>query len=137
MRKSRISLKTEFCEQDTEIRDISLSQELFYILLFKTEFPIQVYSREGILTRCVVKKDSINSAYCFCLDQQHNILVADYGDSKVKFFSRVGKLLAQFGEKGSDNRQFSALVGIYLSELGDIVTVQQGSSNLLKCFCHL
>ena len=32
--EKRISLKTEFCKQDTQIRDISLSQELFYILLF-------------------------------------------------------------------------------------------------------
>ena len=36
--ENRISLKTEFCKQDTEIRDISLSQELFYILLFNTEY---------------------------------------------------------------------------------------------------
>ena len=55
--EKRISLKSEFCKEDTEIRDISLSQELFYILLFKNEFPIQAFSREGILTRCVVKKD--------------------------------------------------------------------------------
>ena len=132
--ENRISLKTEFCQQDTQIRDISLSQELFYILLSNTEFPIQVFSREGILTRCVVKKDSINNAYCFCLDQQHNILVADDEDSKVKIFSNEGKLLTQFGEKGSDKEQFSALTGISLGEFGDIVTVQQCDSNLLKGF---
>ena len=131
--ENRISLKTEFCKQDNEIRDISLSQELFYVLLFNTEFLIQAFSREGILTRCVVKKDSINSASCFCLDQQHNILVADYGDSKVKIFSNEGNLLTQFGEKG----QFSVLVGICSSELGDIVTVQQRNSNLLKFFSRL
>ena len=136
--ENRISLKTEFCQEDTEIRDISLSQELFYILLFNTEFPIQVFSREGILTRCVVKKDSINCAYCFCLDQQHNLLVADNGDSKVKIFSNEGKLLTQFGEKGSEKGQFSALIGIYfLNELGDIVTVQWTKSNVLKCFSRL
>ena len=128
--ENRISLKTEFCNQNTGITDISLSQELFYILLFNTEFPIQAFSSEGILTRCVVKKDSINRAYCFCLDQQHNILVADNGDSKVKIFSNEGKLLTQFGEKG----QFSVMFGISLTELGDIVTVQWSNSNLLKCF---
>ena len=116
--ENRISLKTEFCKQDTRIRDISLSQELFYILLFNTEFPIQAFSREGILTRCVVKKDSINSAYCFCLDQQHNILVADKGDSKVKIFSNEGKLLTQFGEKG----HFSSLISISLFQHDCIIT---------------
>ena len=135
--ENRISLKTEFCNQDTQISDISLSQELFYILLSNTEFPIQVFSREGNMTRCVVKKDKINSAYCFCLDQQHNIFVADFRDSKVKIFSNEGELLTQFGEQGSDEGQFATLVGISLSELGDIVTVQQGNSNLLKGFSRL
>ena len=124
--ENRISLKTEFCKQNTEIRDISLSQELFYILLFNTEFPIQAFSREGILTRCVVKKDNINSAYCFCLDQQHNILVADYGDSKVKIFSNEGKLLTQFGEKGSEKGQFSSLIGISLFQHDCIITTDYG-----------
>ena len=134
---NRISLKTEFCQQETEISDISLSQELFYILLFNTEFPIQAFSRGGILTRCVVKKDSISYAACFCLDQQHNIFVADNGDSKVKIFSNEGKLLTQFGERGSEKGQFSELVGLSLSELGDIFTIQQGYSPLLKTFSNL
>ena len=126
--EKRISLKTEFCEQDTEIRDISLSQELFYILLSNTDFPIQAFSREGILTRCVVKKDSINSAACFCLDQQHNILVADSGDSKVKIFSNEGKLLTQFGVKGSEKGQFSSLIGISLFQHDCIITADFGKS---------
>ena len=120
--ENTISLKTEFCQQDTKIRNISLSQELFYILLFNTEFPIQAFSREGILTRCVVKKDSINDAYCFCLDLQHNILVADDGDSKVKIFSNDGKLLTQFGVKGSGKGQFSSLTGISLFQHDCIIT---------------
>ena len=120
--ENRISLKNEFCKQVTEIRDISLSQELFYILLINTEFPIQVFSREGILTRCVVKKDCINDAYCFCLNQQHNILVADYGDSKVNIFSNEGKLLTQFGEEGSEKGQFSSLIGISLFQHNCIIT---------------
>ena len=124
--ENRISLKTEFSQQNTEIRDISLSQELFYILLINTEFPIQAFSREGILTRCVVKKDYINCAYCFCLDQQHNILVADDGDSKVKIFSNDGKLLTQFGEKGSEKGQFSSLIGISLFQHDCIITTDYG-----------
>ena len=132
--ENRISLKTEFCNQNTEIRDISLSQELFYILLSGTEFPIQVFSREGILTRCVVKKDSINSAHCFCLDQQHNIFVADFEDSKVKIFSNEGKLLTQFGEKGSEKGQFSYIRGISVDVFGSIVTVDSKKSDPLQSF---
>ena len=74
----------------------------------------------------VVKKDSINDAYCFCLDQQHNILVADCGDSKVKIFSNDGKLLTQFGEKGSEKGQFSSLTGISLFQHDCIITTNYG-----------
>ena len=130
--ENRISLKTEFCKQNTEIRDISLSQELFYILLYETEFPIQVFSREGILTRCVVKKDSIDSAYCFCLDQQHNILVADNENTKVKIFSNEGKLLTQFGEKGFRKGQFNSIRGISVDEFGSIVAVDCKNSDCLQ-----
>ena len=132
--ENRIFLKTEFCKQNTEIRDISLSQELFYILLSETEFPIQVFSREGILTRCVVKKDSINYAFYFCLDQQHNIFVADCGDTKVKIFSNEGKLLTQFGEKGSEKGQFSDIRGISVDVFGSIVTVDCKSTDPLQSF---
>ena len=132
--ENRISLKTEFCKQNTQIRDISLNQELFYILLSETEFPIQVFSREGILTRCVVKKDSINSAYCFCLDQQHNIFVADCGDSKVKIFSNEGKLLTQFGEKGFEKGKFSSIHGISVDEFRSAVTVDRKNSDRLQFF---
>ena len=133
----RISLKTGFCNQDTEISDISLSQELFYILLIKTDFPIQVFSREGILTRCVVKKDSINCAYCLCLDQQQNILVADNGDSKVKIFFNEGKLLIQFGEKGSEKGQFQDLLVISVNDFGTIFTIDRNRSHILQIFSYL
>ena len=135
--ENKISLKTEFCKQNTEIRDISLSQELFYILLSETEIPIQAFSREGILTRCVVKKDSINFAYCFCLDQQHNILVADFGYSKVKIFSNEGKLLTQFGEKGIKAGQFMNVNGISLDDLGTIFTVAWKISHILQAFSRI
>ena len=134
IKENRIFLKTEFCKQNTEIRDISLSQELFYILLSEKEFPIQAFSREGILTRCVVKKGSIHSAFCFCLDQQQNILVADCGDSKVKIFSKEGKLLTQFGKKGSMKGQFSGLLGISINEFGSIVTVDRKNTSCLQFF---
>ena len=133
--ENRISLKTEFCKQNTEIRDVSLSQELFYILILNSEFPIQVFSREGILTRCVVKKDSIKSAHCFCLDQQHNILVSDRGDSKVKIFSNEGKLLTQFGEKGYEKGLFGQVNGISLLIHEFIITTDSAKNeNKLQLF---
>ena len=133
--ENRITLQTQFCNQDeTEIRDISLTQEEFYILLFETDYPIQAFSREGVLTRCVVQKDSIHNGWCFCLDQQLNIFVSDCGDSKVKIFSNEEKLLTQFGEKGSEKGQFSSLQGISVDELGCVVTGDYRQHNMLQTF---
>ena len=73
--------------------------------------------------------------WCFCLDQQHNILVADYGDSKVKIFSNEGKLLTQFGEEGTEKGQVTLFyVGISVNELGSIVTVDWKNSHILQSF---
>ena len=133
--ENRITLQTQFCNQNkTVIGDISLTQEEFYILLSETDYPIQAFSREGVLTRCVVQKDSIHDGYYFCLDQQLNIFVADYGDSKVKIFSNDGKLLTQFGMKGSEKGQFSCLQGIYVDELGCVVTADNRQHDMLQTF---
>ena len=133
--ENRITLQTQFCNQDkTEIRDISLTQEEFYILLTETDYPIQAFSREGVLTRCIVQKDNINNGCFFCLDQQLNIFVSGEGDSEVKIFSNEGKLLTQFGEEGSEKGQFSCLRGISVDELGCVVTVDLKANNMLQVF---
>ena len=135
--EKRISLKTEFCQQDTQISHICFSQDLFYILLFKAEFPIQAFSKEGILTRCVIEKYSLECASSFCLDQLLNILVADCGGSKVRIFSNEGKLLTQFGEKGSRDRQFSLLQGISLIQHDCIITTNyEKYQDKLQLFYH-
>ena len=133
--ENRITLQTQFCNQDkTQIRDISLTQEEFYILLSETDYPIQAFSREGVLTRCVVRKDYIHYGLFFCLDQQLNIFVSDLGDSKVKIFSNEGKLLTQFGKKGSEKGHFSKLFGISVDELGCVVAVDEKANNMLQVF---
>ena len=132
--ESRIPLKSQYCSQNTKIRDLSLVQDYFYILLSDTENPIQSFSKDGILMRCVVKNDSISSAYCFALDQQHNIIVADNGESEVKIFSSDGKILARVGKEGSETDIFSSLYGVAVDELGNIFTTDGRLYNKLQAF---
>ena len=120
--EKQITLNTELCKQGaTEIRDISLSAEEIYVLLSGTEYPIQSFSEEGTLTRCVIGKDSIGDAYHFCLDQQLNLIVSDRGEKCVKIFSNEGNLLTKLHRQ---QEQFLNLSGVAVDKLGCVVAVE-------------
>ena len=131
--KRQIPLTTQYTQEDTEINDISIAptREEFYVLLSYSEYPIQSFSKRGTLTRCIVHKDILINALCFCLDEQLNILVADRGSSRVKIFSNDGKLLTQFGKKGKEIGEFFDLTGIAVDDSYDIITTD------LKDHCRL
>ncbi|KAI6650352.1 hypothetical protein LOD99_6029 [Oopsacas minuta] len=97
--ESRITLNTQFKGEDTLLRDISLARDVFYIAFTNTDYPIKAFSKQGILIRCVVHKDLLDEVLYFCLDQQHNILVADRGTSEVKIFTNEGKLITNSVKK--------------------------------------
>ena len=124
--EKQITLNTELCKQGaTEIRDISLSAEEIYVLLSGTEYPIQSFSEEGTLTRCVIGKDSIGDAYHFCLDQQLNLIVSDRGEKCVKIFSNEGNLLTKLHRQQG---QFTNLSGIAVDKLGCVLAAENYSS---------
>ena len=120
--EKQITLNTEFCKQGaTEIRDISLSAEEIYVLLSGTEYPIQSFSKEGTLTRCVIGKDSIGDAYHFCLDQQLNLVVSDRGEKCVKIFSNEGNFLTKLHKQ---QERFFNLSGVAVDKLGCVIVVE-------------
>ena len=85
-REKEIKLWSKYCKQYiTKIRDVSLAQNVFYVLFSDTDNPIQAFSKEGIVTRCVIQKDSITNAYFFCLDQQLNLIVSDTESLKLRY----------------------------------------------------
>ena len=133
--EKRISLITDFKQDTTEIRDLSFARNEFYVLLSNTEYPIQSFSEQGPLTRCIVTRDMLtDGAWNFCLDQQLNILVADRGSSRVKIFSNEGKLMTQIGKEGTAKGEFTTLTGIAVTELCSIITVDWKRRNMLQAF---
>ena len=135
--EKRISLITDFKQNTTKIRDLSFARNEFYVLLTDTEYPIQSFSEQGSLTRCIVTRDILtDDVLYFCLDQQLNILVADRGSSRVKIFSNEGKLMTQIGKEGTAKGEFTYLMGIAVTELCSIITVDWKPQNMLQAFCY-
>ena len=74
------------------------------------------------------------TACYFCLDQQLNIIVSDKGNDKVKIFSNEGKLIFQFGKKGTAAGEFTNLQGVAVDDLGSVITVDRKDNNRLQAF---
>ena len=133
--EGRIPLTTQYKQGDTRIRDISLAREEFYVLLFGSEYPIQSFSKQGTPNRCIVHRELLSDdVWHFCLDQQLNILVADSGIDKVKFFSKEGKLITQFGQQGFEKGEFIGLTGIAVDDSSNIITTDRKDNYKLQTF---
>ena len=131
-------LITDFKQNTTYIRDLSFARNEFYVLLTYTEYPIQSFSKQGSLIRCILSRDVLtDDVWHFCLDQQLNILVADNGSSRVKIFSNEGKLMTQIEKKGIAKGEFTELTGIAVNELCSIITVDRKEHNMLQAFSYV
>ena len=135
--KRHTPLISKFCEQNkTRINGMSIADGEIYVLLSETEYPIQTFSKEGVLLRCVIEKEQLGICYCFCLDQQLNIITSDNSNSQVKIFSKEGKIIYKFGKEGTEKGEFSDLQGLAVDELGTLITVDIRSYNMLQAFYH-
>ena len=129
-----VTLTTQYKQEATRIKDISLAREEFYVLLSDSEYPIQSFSKHGTLNRCIVHIEISNNVWFFCLDQQLNILVADNGNNQVKVFSNDGKLVTKFGKKGTAKGEFNYLTGIAVDEFCNIITTDWKDNHRLQTF---
>ena len=133
--EGRIPLTTQYKQGDTRIRDISLAREEFYVLLYRSEYPIQSFSKQGTPNRCIIHRELLSDdVWYFCLDQQLNILVADKGSNKVKIFSKGGKLITQFGQQGFEKGEFTDLTGITVDDSSNIITTDWTDNYRLQTF---
>ena len=131
----RIPLTAQYKQGGTLIRDISLAREEFYVLLSGLEYSIQSFSKQGTPNRCIIHRELLSDdVWCFCLDQQLNILVADRGSNKVKIFSKEGKLITQFGKEGSEKGEFTTLIGIAVDDSSNIITTDFKYNYRLQTF---
>ena len=129
-----IPLITEFKREDTLVQDISLARGVIYVALRDTQYPIQTFSEDGILLRCVVSEDMLGTIWYMCLDKQLNILITDNTSSDLKIFSNDGQLISKIGKGGTAAGEFTSIAGIAVDDLYSIVVADYKHHNMLQVF---
>ena len=102
-----------------------------------SEYPLQVFSNEGELTRTILHRDTLRTAFFFCLDQQLNIIIADHNSSNVRIVLNDGTILTLFGKEGTAKGEFECLWGVAIDDFYSIITVDQKDQNRVQSFSPL
>ena len=89
----RIKLETSQIKSNTETYSIKLYKDSMYVMFAYSPFPLQIFSLEGELVRCLIPTSEIGMGYFFSIDQFGNIIVADWGKKQIKIFNKEGELL--------------------------------------------
>ena len=85
-----IKLKTFHINSYSGPNSIKLYKDSMYVMFVGTPFPLQTFSLEGELERCLIPKSQIGYCYFFSLDRLGNIIVADTDNNRIKIFSKEG-----------------------------------------------
>ena len=62
-----------------------------YVMFVNSPFPLQIFSLEGELERCLIPESEIVFSNFFSIDRFGNIIVADWFDDGIKIFSKEGE----------------------------------------------
>ena len=134
---NEITLNTKHKQDNTRIWDLSYVRDEFYVSFSDSEYSLQSFSQNGELTRCILHRDTVQDVYHFCVDQQLNIIVSDKASSNVKIFTNDGKLVTQFGKRGTGKGQFQYLHGLAIDDRYSIITVDCKNENIVQLFSPL
>ncbi|KAI6649117.1 E3 ubiquitin-protein ligase TRIM71-like [Oopsacas minuta] len=114
---SSLSFKTHITHQIMRRPlDIKLTHDEVYVLCNQSPC-IHVFSHAGEIIRSIVAGDEVIHSSFFCLDVNQNLLVSDWGDDKVKIFSKDGTLLYTLGQRGDEAGMFVHPRGIVLTKI--------------------
>ena len=90
----RIKLNSSHIKSNTLTYSIKLYGDSMYIMFaYSTPFPLQIFSLDGELLRCLLPTSEIGMSSFFSIDRFGNIIVADWGHKKIKVFSNEGELI--------------------------------------------
>ena len=87
----RIKLKTSHLKSFTDTISIKLYIDSMYVMFDNSPFPLQIFSLEGELERCLIPQSEIGRSYFFSIDRLRNIIVADWGKNRISIFSKEGE----------------------------------------------
>ena len=89
----RIKLQTSQITSDTETNSLKLCKDRMYVMFGRSPppFHLQIFSLEGELVKCLIPESEIVLSFFFSIDSLGNIIVADWGRSRIKIFNKEGE----------------------------------------------
>ena len=114
VKEREVQLNTKYYKQGVTLTaDIKVTcKHELVVLFYKIAYPVQLFSKEGELLRCLVSQEKLGGALYFCLDGLDNLLVTDIGSHQLKIFTPQGDLLTKVGKKGQQGGEFQTPVGV-------------------------
>ena len=126
----RIPLKSPHFASGTLTSSIRLYENNLYVMFGFSDYGLQVFSKEGQLTKGVIRSSDIRGSYFFSLDQIGNIIVADCWGDQIKIFSNSGQLMHTISNDTlTEDQKLSYPKGISVGKQNNIVVAQQD----MKC----
>ena len=90
----RIELQTYQITSNTQTYSLKLYTDRMYVMFGERTpppFHLQIFSLEGELIKCLIPESEIVLSYFFSIDRLGNIIVADWGRSRIKIFNKEGE----------------------------------------------
>ena len=132
----RIKLETSKIKPDTLIHSIKLYRESMYVMFGRfPPFPLQIFSLEGELQRCLIPESEIRWSYFFSMDRLGNIVVADWGKNRIRIFSKEGEPIHTIdSDMLPGDQEFYNPYGVAINKKNRIIVAQENKECCLLAF---
>ena len=87
----KIELKSSHLSSYTRTTSIKLYKDSMYVMFHNSPFPLQIFSLEGELERCLIPQNQTLFSNFFSIDRLENIIVPDLYTKRIKIFSKEGE----------------------------------------------
>ena len=131
----RIELKTSHLGSYTVTTSIKLYRESMYVMFASSPFPLQIFSLEGQLERCLIPESEIDWSDFFSIDRLGNIIVADWGKDRIRIFNKEGEPIHSI-DSGMlpGDQKFYHPYGVAVDRKNRIIVAQKNKECCLLAF---
>ena len=136
--KDLISISNIDIGQVKSPRDVKLTPDSV-VVLDRSPKCVHFYSKNGhLINSCISQGQGpdylVNRPTFLCLDLAGNIIISDYGNSRIKIFSQFEQLIHTIGRKGEEIGEFIKPFGICISKLRTIFILSDNPNFSIQCF---
>ena len=132
----RIKLETSQIKSDTQTHSIKLYKDSMYVMFgYSPPFHLQIFSLEGELVRCLIPTSEVKWSFFFSIDRFENIIVADWGNNRIKIFNKEGELIHTIdSDMLPGDQKFCYPNGVAVNRKNRIIIAQKNKECCLIAF---